>query len=165
MAILIMLAFITLFKTHNHYPVATMTHELSRQTIHVTIKGAVSKAGEYELKKGLLVKDLLALAGPLPDADLSKLKLEARLRDHQLVKIPQEQWITVHLKGAVVNPGTLKVKLGTALKDLPTLTELLPEANKEKLYKKRRLKDGEVVEVVLIKVPSNSKKKQKSNPI
>src|SRR5665647_3237353 len=80
-----LLSFVTLVgKKEVIPPTKTVTH-LSLEMIQVTIKGAVTHAGTFELKKGAYVKDILAMALPLPEADLSKLKPVSytHLRDHE----------------------------------------------------------------------------------
>jgi len=153
-----MLAIVTLFRAQDPPPIASFTHDLNNQTVHVTVKGAVRQEGSYELKKGALMEDVLALAEPLPEAELSKLKLESRLRNNQVVKVPKESRIKVHIEGAVVKPGILQIKQGTLVKDLLELLTFLPEADIEKLNRKRRLRDQEVIHVTVKKVQKQQKK-------
>ncbi len=156
--ILLMLGFITLVWKNDKMPQVAATHELSAQIIQVSVKGKVNKPGTYDFKKGALLKDLLELAQPLPEADLSRMKLDAKLRDGQQVAVPAQNWITVFVEGAGVQPQQLRVKLGTLLNELPELVTFLPEADTGKLQRKRRLKDQEVINVSL-KKPNSPKKK------
>lgn len=156
--ILLILAFITLVRKTDRLPQVSSTHELSLQTIEVSIKGAVNKPGSYEFKKGALLKDLLELAEALPEADLNRVKTEAKLRNGQQVIIPAQRWITVYVQGAVEQPQALKIKLGTPINQIPSLLTLLPEADIRKLKAKRRLKDQEVIEIPLKKKPQKKQK-------
>ena len=92
------------------------------------------------------------MALPLPEADLSKLKLKSKLKDGQVIKILAKEWITVYLEGAVEEQGALKVLKGTKLQDLSESVHFLPDADSAKLNKKRVLKDEEVINVPCKKV-------------
>lgn len=161
-ATLMMLAFVTMVWKKEELPQTTISHALNAQMIQVSIKGAVSQPGSYELKKGALVQDLLDLAFILPEANLARIKPEAKLRNGQVVNVPVQEWITVHLEGAVMNPGALRIKLGTTLKDLSETVVYLPGADVEKMQKKRRLKDQEVIQVPVKKEKKPLKKEHLS---
>ena len=129
----------------------------------MTIKGAITHSGIHELKRGARLKDLLALAVPASDADLKKLKVNSKLRDGQVIKVPTLEWITVHLKGAIEQEGPLKVLKGTKMEDLIEQVAFLPEADRAKLKKKRLLKNDEVIQVALKKVAKPKKPAVKKN--
>jgi competence protein ComEA len=52
--------------------------------------GAVDHPGVYQLPQGARVADVLALAAPLPKADLTSINLAARLTDGQQVVVPRK---------------------------------------------------------------------------
>ncbi len=149
------MAGLTLFKKSNQPPPVSFSHVLNDQSIEITVKGAVRKPGDYKLKKGDVIQDALSLAEPLLEANLDKIKLESKLRQRQIINVPSYSYITITIEGAVTEPKSLTVKLGTMAKDLVELLTFLPEADKEKLNKKRRLKDKEIIVVPV-------KKKNKS---
>jgi hypothetical protein len=59
--------------------------------IEVTISGEIKNPGTYRLNKGSSFKDLLALAEPFPEANLSKFNLDKKLRNNQKIKIPKSK--------------------------------------------------------------------------
>lgn len=122
-------------------------HLLIAENIEIVIEGAVENPGCYQVKRGSRVEDILALGKPLPDADIRRLKLKAKVRDGQFIRIPRYQMITVFLEGEVKNPGALQVRKGTKLNDLLTMLEWPEEADLRTLKKKRNLKDQEVIKV------------------
>ncbi|WP_068467006.1 SLBB domain-containing protein [Candidatus Protochlamydia phocaeensis] len=154
---LILLSFLTLIKNKAELPPVHSVHELSSQTIQVSVKGAVARPGEYELKKGAKLKELLELCAPLSDADLSQLKPTGKLRDGQSIHIPLQEWLTIYVEGAVNQNMILQVKKGTQLKDLVDKIDFSPDADKEKMKKARRLKDQETINVPTIKAKKPKK--------
>jgi hypothetical protein len=149
------LALMTLWHNSNHLPPTHAPHIL--QEIRVSIQGAVKNPGTYTFKKGATWGDILALAAPLLEADLRKIKMERKLKHEQTIQVRFKSMLTIYVEGAVVEPGAIEVPEGTQLKDLFQYTQFLPHANLELLEKKRRLKDGETI-YVQNKKPTSSKK-------
>lgn len=58
------------------------------QEIIVSIQGAVVTSGLYTVQKGATVEEALALAQPTSEANLSKLKLNKKVRNGQKIKVP-----------------------------------------------------------------------------
>lgn len=138
-------------------PLQAMT-ELSSDVIQVIVKGAVANAGSFELKKGVKLKDLLALAQPLADADLSRIKPNAKLRDGQTIKIPALEWIQVHIVGAIEEEiQSIRVLKGTKVQDLIEKIQFAPDADLNALKKKRLLKDEETIAVPAKKIKAKAK--------
>jgi DNA uptake protein ComE-like DNA-binding protein len=164
-ALLLMIAAITLFRKNDKMPQIASKHELSAQIVQVSVRGAVNKPGTYEFKKGAILKELLEQAQTLVEADLSRIKTEAKLRDGQIVKVPVQKWITVYVQGAGVEARQLRVKFGTLLNELPPLLTFEPNADKEKLQRKRRLKDQEVITVALKKTTNKKASVQKNKKL
>ena len=157
-----MLASITLLKSSHLPPVTIKSHELNNDLIQIVVKGAVHKTGNYEVKRGATIQDVLNLAQPLEQADLNKLKLAAKLRNHQTITVQERRKITVHITGAVTEPTSLTVEQGMMVKELAPLLSFLPEADSEKLNRKRKLKDGETISVPAKK--TNRKKIASKSP-
>lgn len=149
--VLLLLGIITLFWNNQKLPQISKIHELDIQTIQVCVRGAVKKPGTYELKKGSLLGGLLELAELTSEAELSKMQMNAKLRDGQKVTVPTQKWITVFVEGSGVQSAQLKLKSGTLLNELPDLITFLPEADVGKLQRKRRLKDNEIIRIELKK--------------
>jgi hypothetical protein len=65
----------------------SIPHYLVDQEITLLVEGHLENPGTFLLTRGAKMKDLVALLKLLPDTDLSKLNLEAKLRNGQVVKI------------------------------------------------------------------------------
>lgn len=117
------------------------------QDIEVVVDGAVEKPGSYIVKRGARISDVLALAGELPDSDLRRLRVERKVRNGQIIKVPHRPMITVYLEGAVKAPHSITIPKGSSLSDIIPLIEFEEGAHVDKLRRKRRLKDGEIIKV------------------
>jgi DNA uptake protein ComE-like DNA-binding protein len=84
LSILVLIVVLAVISTTDE-PALAVPHgpskKLGRQTVLVTIRGAVQNPGEYELPLGSYVADLLKIAEPLPSADLRRLNTESKLRN------------------------------------------------------------------------------------
>ena len=121
-------------------------HHVVSQEIDVFIEGEVEYPGRHRLKRGSLIKDLLALAEPLSDADLSHIHYDKPLRKGQVVKVPSA-FITIYLEGAVAVSGPHKFPKGTRLQDLISSIQFSEKADISKLRRKRLLKHLEKIVV------------------
>lgn len=87
--VMVLLTGVSIFSDrHMTSPVIDSPHHLISQEIDVFIEGAVDHPGAFKIKRGALVEELIALANPRPDANLSKLKMKSNLRNGQRVKVP-----------------------------------------------------------------------------
>ena len=157
------LALVTQFKQAAPLPPVQGSHLLADDSILVTVKGAIARPGDYSFKKGARLKELLAQAEPLSEADLESIKPNSKLRDGQVVKISAQRWITVQIEGAVVAPGPMHIKQGTHRDELIEQLKLLPEADTSKLQTKRVLRNGEVLHVPVKKAPRIPKSKKSTS--
>lgn len=123
------------------------THSIISNEITVSICGVIQNPGEYTLKKGATIKELLALAIPLPEANLKGHKTNRKLRQGQKIEILPKPMITVFITGAIENPGPFQVREGTLSKDLEPLLILKPEANLKSFQKKKPLKDQDTIHI------------------
>ncbi len=93
----------------------------------VHVRGEVHEPGLYELPQGSRFTDALAAAGGLTDrADLSDLNLAEVLADGAHYDVPvladsEIATVFVHVVGAIEQPGTYTLTLGTRLIDLITM--------------------------------------------
>ena len=62
-----------------------------KKKISVEIKGEVEKQGVYEMDLGSTLEDLLKIAKPYPDADLSSFSLQKRLHHLELVVVKKKE--------------------------------------------------------------------------
>ncbi len=87
--------------------------------IYAQVSGAVHKPGIYKILENLRAKDLIEIAGgALPDADLDKVNLVAKIKDGKRINVPLK-------KPEKIQAGskpTTKIHLNTATaKDLQAL--------------------------------------------
>src|SRR5262245_38195463 len=108
MGIIGLLGFLTGISWWNqHFPAQIETgtpHFIAEQEIEITVEGAVEHPGSHKVKKGTTVRDALAQAILLPEADVRRLKLDSKVRRHQIIKVPKHQFITIIVEGAVAQP-------------------------------------------------------------
>lgn len=146
--ILFLLGCVALFKKPSHPPLAMSSQELiqHKKQLQVTINGEVSNPGSYELDINTTLKDLLALAHPLPSADLSTVNNRRKLYDGQAVHVHPKVPIQITIYGAVRHPGPFQTMSGTRVNELINQIAFLPEADIQSIRTKRRfLKDGDVL--------------------
>lgn len=132
----------TAFPKHLNTP-----HFITTNEIEVWIEGAVENPGYYKVKRGACINDVLQCAIGKEDADLKKVKLHKKLRQGQIIKIPQMEMISVFVVGEVENAGSISLPKGSQLKDLVPMVKFTRDANIEKLNRKRKLKNGEKIVV------------------
>ena len=119
-------------------------HYVVSQEIDVFVEGEVEHPGRHRVNRGFLVKDLLALAVPLSDADLSHIQYDKPLRKGQVLKVPSTV-LTIYLEGAVIDAGVHKFPKGTRLQDLIGAVQFPEDADLSKLRRKRLLKHLETI--------------------
>lgn len=130
------------------------------ETIQVKIEGEVANPGTYQLSSKTTLKEFIEQAQPLPTADLSQLNWRRKLRDGQMIRIPERRWITIQVAGAVQNPGSLKILSGTRMHEIADQLEPLPEADLKSIQKRKSyIKEGDIIEIPQKKVKSKPVKK------
>ncbi|MCF0147537.1 MAG: helix-hairpin-helix domain-containing protein [Clostridium sp.] len=73
----------------------------NKNKILVEIKGEVKKPDVYEIQEGSIIRDLIDIAGGLTEkANINKINRADKLRDNQLIVIPDNDSVT---NGAVIN--------------------------------------------------------------
>lgn len=128
-----------------HRPEASQIHLIQDNQIEASISGAVEKPGLYSLKRGSTTQDLIALAKPLRNAQISKINLHAKLTQGRHIKIPSLETVCLRIEGAVEVPLTLAVAKGTKLKELFDCVAFTETADTRALLKERVVRDGETV--------------------
>jgi hypothetical protein len=86
-----MLTFITLTTGSLNISTTDAPHYVVDQEISVFFEGAVENPGRYQVKKGTLIKDLLSQVKPKPQADLRRIKGESKVRNGQVIKVPEQK--------------------------------------------------------------------------
>lgn len=120
---------------------------LEHDRLEITIDGAVKHPGTYQVQQGSLLQEVISQAELSPDADLKRLKLDKKLVKDQVVTVPRLKLLRIYIAGAVDNPGIIAMPKGSRMEDLVKHIQFQPDADIEKLPKKRRLKDGEIVTI------------------
>lgn len=120
---------------------------LKPQQVEVFIEGAVRNPGSYRVKIGTLVKDAIALAEPLAEADVRKIRNTSKVRSGQSIVVAKRQMLKIKLYGAVSKEGPLLVPKGTRLCELAELVNFSEDADLKKFTQRRYLKDGEEITV------------------
>jgi hypothetical protein len=115
--------------------------------IHVNVKGAVGSPGKIKVKKGSTIQEVLELAQVLPEANLKSLKLNRKVRSGQTLNVPTVEMITIHIEGAVNNPGPMTVPKGMMLYQIIQKIESEEGIELPHLKKKRKVRDQETIRV------------------
>lgn len=162
-AVLSILSFLALCSDYAHLPEnSEQPHHLINSEWDVFVEGAVEKAGAHHVKRGSLISDVLALAVPAKNADLRKINLNKKVKQGQIIKIPQTIMIHVSVEGAVKSPTKISLPKGSTLAEIIPLLEFEANADIQKLQKKRLLKDSESI-TVKYKVDKLKRNLTKSN--
>lgn len=154
------LAIITTFKSSqksSHSESLSYREKISmNHHFDVVVKGAVGNPGVYHLSSSISMRDLLAIAQVNEDADLRRYNIDQVIQRGRIVNVPSRGVLTVHLTGAVKNPGVIQMPKGSSMQDLLAVVELEDQADRKFLEKKRKLKADEIIDV-----PYKVAKKQK----
>lgn len=143
-----MITAITWSASHQTKVVETdAAHYIVDPMMEITLQGAVKNPGKRKVLRGALIKDVINDAEIPSEADLSKIKLQSKVRRGQVIHIPYQNKIFIQVEGAVEQPGEFLMPLGSRLEDLIPQIKCLPEADTRPLRKKRRLKEGETITV------------------
>lgn len=118
------------------------------KTIHITCLGACVGQNELELASGVQVSDLLARVKLTPEADISKLVLEQRLKSEGHFIIPTKGKMTVFISGAVKQPGIIYLPEGLRFNQLKEYLALADDADIGVFHRRRRLLcEGETIHI------------------
>lgn len=89
--------------------------------IYVEIKGEVVQPGVYKIKESAILYDLILEANGLTEkADTSEINLSIKLKENQVyeIKVKEDDFIHVEIRGEVANPGVYRLNQGDLLIDL-----------------------------------------------
>lgn len=120
----------------------------TQKTIHITCLGACVDQNALELPHGTQVADLLARVKLTPEADISKLVLEQRLKNEGHFIIPTKGKMTLYITGAVKEPGIIYLPEGLRFNQLKQYLALADDADIGIFHRRRRLLcEGETVHI------------------
>lgn len=66
-------------------------HSLVSDAFEIYVQGCVENPGACQVQKGCTLAEVLLLAKPLPEADLRRLNGGAKVRHHQVIKVPAKK--------------------------------------------------------------------------
>jgi len=115
--------------------------------VEVFVKGAVQFPGIYQVPSEMTMKDVLEMAQVSNEADLRRFNLDRSIGKARSINIPTKPMITIYLKGAVKRSGAISVPKGFRLQDILELDIFEENADKMVLKKKRKLKEGERINI------------------
>jgi DNA uptake protein ComE-like DNA-binding protein len=118
-----------------------------QEEISVTIDGAVKKPGSYSVRVGTTVGQAVRKAKPTKDANLSLLSMQEIIEAPLHLTIQPLEEIKVKVFGAVQEAVELTLPVGSRICDLKSKITLTKEAEKAFFRRKKRLKNGDQIEV------------------
>lgn len=130
--------------------------DLKKEEIWVSIEGAVAKPGRYSVLSGTPFKEVLRKAKPLPEANLRPFLSSQVVEEPLDLRIDALEEIIVYVGGAVAEPGPVALPPKSRICDLRSKISLTQEADKAFFRRKKRLRDGEKIEVPKKTVEVNS---------
>ncbi|MGK5595223.1 MAG: hypothetical protein ACSNEK_07700 [Parachlamydiaceae bacterium] len=65
--------------------------ECLRQTVVVTVRGAVFRPGRYHFEKGVKLEEVLLAAELMPNAEVSNLDFQQKITKSRRIKVPQQR--------------------------------------------------------------------------
>lgn len=155
--LLIMASLVTIAKINATRAATTLSaYDLQPEEICITIEGAVCKPGEYKVLSGTPLHEAVRKARPKPFANLKKIPLTEIIEAPTHIEIGELSEIHISVGGAVSTPANLIVPVGTRICDLKSKVSLTAEADKAFFRRRKRLKEGEFIEVPKKTVEYNS---------
>jgi hypothetical protein len=120
--------------------------DLVEEFVVVTIEGAVKRPGSFRVAVGTCLKEVVKKAKPLPFADLKSKALLGAVCESVVLKIEELQEVLVTVCGEAENT-TIAMPVGSCVKDLSSKLSLTKDADLSFFKSRRKLKDGEVIEI------------------
>jgi hypothetical protein len=122
-------------------------HRLRQEMILVTVDGAVAKPGQYSVLSGTRVGDVLKRARVKPLADLSAVVVDELIDSPRHIQVGELLEIKVFIRGEVKEPLEITLPSCSRICDLKTKVMLTEESDLQFFKRKKRLKNGEILEV------------------
>ncbi|MBI5272487.1 MAG: SLBB domain-containing protein [Chlamydiia bacterium] len=114
----------------------------------VKLSGAVQKPGIYEVSSGTRVRDVLRQGRIARYADIQGIDLDLPVDGFLEIAVPELEWISVRVEGAISNPGVFSLPKRARLCDLKAKIHYLSDADKTILRSRRLLQHGETVVIL-----------------
>jgi hypothetical protein len=125
---------------------------LDREEIVVKVTGAVIKPGEYRIEPGTELGVVLRKARPKINANLQGILMGEQIVEPREIYVEELSEIAVWVQGEVVEPVKIVMPADARISDLRSKISLTEEAEKTFFKSRKRLKNGEIIEVPKKKV-------------
>ena len=130
---------------------------LLKEECIVTITGAVSRSGEYTVRVGTTLEQVLKKARPMPYSNLRALPLKKIIETSLLIDVEELTEISVSIDGEVAEPVTLVLAPKSRICDLKSKVIFTDETDKTFFRKRRLLRDGDRITVPKKTVEQNAR--------
>jgi len=100
--------------------------------ISVRVTGEVENPGYHFVKPGTTLDELNLIVQPKLDAVPCKITQNDTLQEGQIIRY-KSPFVTVNIRGAVTKPGSIKLKLGTQLRESLDKIAISPDADLSKV--------------------------------
>lgn len=128
-----------------------LTFKLLNQEIEIYLQGAVTSPGRMIVKKGVTLEQILKSDILTDFADLSLLNIKKKLRSGEHIVIPEIQYVTVFVTGAVEMPVFMTLPKNIKINDLLPFLKLNNEANLKRLPKNHCFVEGDRITIPIKK--------------
>ncbi len=152
LAVLVLITVIVALAAMTSFPkkptsLSSFNCEVGGRCFEIVVSGSVKYPGIYHFSSPIVMRDLLEIAQTTPEADLRRYRMDLSITKGKNVDVPALMMMTVYVKGAVKNPGSIEIPSGSSVADLIPFLVFDEDANIKSLQKKRKLKEGEVIDV------------------
>ncbi len=146
--LLVIASFVLVAKINAHRASSVISEKvLEQEEILVTIHGAVAKPGEYKVLAGTTLGEVLQKTRPKPNANIKMIPLNELIVAPLTLEIAELSEITVWVRGAVTEPVEIVLPSNSRICDLKSKISLTHDAEKSFFKRRKRLRDGEIIEV------------------
>ncbi len=142
-----MASLLLIAKVHSYRAESLLFAVTPSEPLIVTIEGCVAKPGPYFVPSGTPLSEPLRRAKPKPWANLQKIPTTQIVETPLHLFVEELTEITIYVEGAVVEPGPITLPAQSRIADLKTKVKLTPDADKTFFRRRKRLKNGEKIEV------------------
>jgi len=90
-SVLLFLIALNIIFDESTMPLTESEHQLVNPFVEIVVEGAVEFPGIYQVKKGVLIQEVLDLAKPLPEANLKRIKLDSPVNHRRVIKVSKKK--------------------------------------------------------------------------
>lgn len=140
-----LIAKINIYKASEVLACRSKSKNTNPATVAVSISGAVSRPGVYNIKSGTPLGKVLAKARPSACADLRALDLGMPLFSTASFHVEKLKTLVIYLCFAGEEKQRIEIEAGSRVCDLLSKIPLLAHVQKASFKSRRLLKDGEMI--------------------